>query len=380
MAEKKAKPKSSDGAEPALTFDQRLAELERIAAALESGDLGLEAALEQYKLGAGLLRSCRTEIESIRAQVQELSQTGSGPDRPFAGDPDLGGGSGLSIEQGSRTATPGAKPWSCAGWTGWTSVQATWRAPCGIRCWRAANASGRAWYGSGAASWVARCRRRSPAGAIEFVHTYSLVHDDLPCMDDDALRRGQPTTHVVFGEANAVLAGDGLLTLAFEVLAHGAGPALADMCRVLAQAAGPAGMVGGQHLDLEAEGQELDAEAVGTIHRLKTACLISAACELGALAAGADAARCAVAREYGRQLGLCFQAVDDLLDVTGAAPDLGKTPGKDEASGKATLVRALGLEGATARAREHAEAARAALAPLGLDPTSPCFTLVDWLL
>ncbi|MEZ6004356.1 MAG: exodeoxyribonuclease VII small subunit [Planctomycetota bacterium] len=92
MAEKKAKPKSSDGAEPALTFDQRLAELERIAAALESGDLGLEAALEQYKLGAGLLRSCRTEIESIRAQVQELSQTGSGPDRPFAGDPDLGGG------------------------------------------------------------------------------------------------------------------------------------------------------------------------------------------------------------------------------------------------------------------------------------------------
>ncbi|MEZ6004355.1 MAG: polyprenyl synthetase family protein [Planctomycetota bacterium] len=220
----------------------------------------------------------------------------------------------------------------------------------------------------------------APAGAIEFVHTYSLVHDDLPCMDDDALRRGQPTTHVVFGEANAVLAGDGLLTLAFEVLAHGAGPALADMCRVLAQAAGPAGMVGGQHLDLEAEGQELDAEAVGTIHRLKTACLISAACELGALAAGADAARCAVAREYGRQLGLCFQAVDDLLDVTGAAPDLGKTPGKDEASGKATLVRALGLEGATARAREHAEAARAALAPLGLDPTSPCFTLVDWLL
>ncbi|MEZ6021370.1 MAG: polyprenyl synthetase family protein [Planctomycetota bacterium] len=151
------------------------------------------------------------------------------------------------------------------------------------------------------------------------------------------------------------------------------------MCRVLAQAAGPAGMVGDNTSTWKPRARNSTPRRWGPSTGSRRLVLISAACELGALAAGADAARCAVAREYGRQLGLCFQAVDDLLDVT-AAPDLGKTPGKDEASGKATLVRALGLEGATARAREHAEAARAALAPLGLDPTSPCFTLVDWLL
>lgn len=195
-----------------------------------------------------------------------------------------------------------------------------------------------------------------PAVAIEMIHTYSLVHDDLPCMDDDDLRRGRPTCHVVYGEDQAVLVGDGLQALAFEVLGGSDHPRAADMVAVLARASGPAGMVGGQALDLAA-GADDDVDAVRDIHRMKTAALVGAAAELGALAAEAEEAQVEAARSFGLSLGLCFQAVDDVLDVVGDAKSLGKTPGKDAAADKATLVRELGLDGAREEARRHGEKA-----------------------
>ena len=194
--------------------------------------------------------------------------------------------------------------------------------------------------------------------AIECVHTYSLVHDDLPCMDDDDLRRGRPTTHKVYGEATAVLVGDALLTLAFETLAKGFPQATAaDAVLALARAAGPAGMVGGQALDLASEGQALSADAVRGIHDLKTAQLLAASAELGAIAGGASVELRATCRQFGHSLGLAFQAVDDVLDVTGDAATLGKTPGKDAEAQKGTLVAALGLDGARSEAERHASSA-----------------------
>lgn len=203
----------------------------------------------------------------------------------------------------------------------------------------------------------------APAVAIEMVHTYSLVHDDLPCMDDDDLRRGRPTCHVVYGEALAVLAGDALLTRAFELLGEVAGGA--RMCAVLARAAGPAGMVGGQVLDLSLAGSESGRVEVEEVHRLKTAALLSAACELGALAAEAPEHAVGAARDYGLALGRLFQVVDDLLDVTGEAGTLGKTPGKDAELDRATMVAALGFEGAREEATRLAETARTAARALG---------------
>jgi geranylgeranyl pyrophosphate synthase len=206
------------------------------------------------------------------------------------------------------------------------------------------------------------------AVAIECVHTYSLIHDDLPCMDDDALRRGRPTCHVVFGEALAVLAGDALLTWAFELVVRGpevsGGSGGAERARILARAAGPAGMVGGQVIDLAAPAV-LSRELVAEIHERKTAALFGASAELGACAAGANADECRLARSFGLALGRCFQAIDDVLDVTGDAATLGKTPGKDARAAKPTLVAALGLEGARAEAARQAECAREAALVLG---------------
>ncbi len=220
----------------------------------------------------------------------------------------------------------------------------------------------------------------APAVAIEWLHTYSLVHDDLPCMDDDDLRRGRATTHRVYGEATAVLVGDGLLTMAFEHLGAHGGPLAAEMVSLLARAAGPAGMVGGQHLDLQAEGQPVSLDGIREIHRLKTAALIACACELGAIAAQARPEVRAAAAQYGWALGLCFQAVDDCLDVTGEAAELGKTPGKDAATDKATLVQALGLSGAQEEARLRAEEALGAAQKAGFSPEGPGPALVHWLL
>jgi farnesyl diphosphate synthase len=203
-----------------------------------------------------------------------------------------------------------------------------------------------------------------PACAIEMVHTYSLIHDDLPCMDDDDLRRGRPTCHVVYGEALAVLAGDGLLTRALGYLADKGGRLAAQQVAVLARAAGEQGMVLGQALDLAQEGHVATAAGVREIHALKTGALLGAAVELGALAAEADPAPL---RPFGQALGLLFQAVDDVLDVTGEAALLGKTPGKDAAVEKATLVAALGLAGAREEVSELTNAALAAGEKLGWD-------------
>ncbi len=200
------------------------------------------------------------------------------------------------------------------------------------------------------------------AAALELVHTYSLVHDDLPCMDDDALRRGKPTCHVVHGEAMALLAGDALQTLGFEVVASrprgGAFAARrADAVLLLARAIGADGMAGGQALDLAASGrghEELRTAArLVEIHEKKTGRLLSAACELGAVLAGAGAARREAAARYGAALGVLFQIADDLLDVTATAAVLGKTVGKDEAQEKLTYVSVHGLDGAVAE-RERA--------------------------
>jgi farnesyl diphosphate synthase len=199
------------------------------------------------------------------------------------------------------------------------------------------------------------------AAAIEMVHSYSLIHDDLPAMDNDELRRGLPTCHVKFGEAVAVLAGDALLTRAFEVLAHPAthpDPRVrSDLVLELARSAGTDGMVGGQMLDLMAEHHSLEEEEVTRLQRLKTGSLIAFCCEAGALLAKAsDSARVAL-RAYAHDLGLAFQIVDDLLDVEGDEGEVGKKTGKDEAAGKATFVTLMGPERARAQSEMLAEQA-----------------------
>jgi geranylgeranyl pyrophosphate synthase len=184
------------------------------------------------------------------------------------------------------------------------------------------------------------------ACALELIHTYSLVHDDLPALDDDALRRGRPTSHVVFGEATAILAGDALLTLAFEVLASSG----AEAVRLVARAAGTRGMIGGQVRDIAAEGTDVSLEALERIHGEKTGALIRASCELGGLlAGGAPDAREALGL-YGERVGLAFQIADDLLDVEGTADRIGKPVGSDARHGKRTFASALGSGAARARA------------------------------
>jgi farnesyl diphosphate synthase len=204
------------------------------------------------------------------------------------------------------------------------------------------------------------------AAAVELIHAYSLVHDDLPCMDDDSLRRGKPTCHVVYGVATALLAGDALQSLAFSVVNGQRGPAADDACALLADAAGHAGMAGGQQLDLDATGAALDVDALTAMHRMKTGALIRAAVQLGARCGRGLADREASALDaYARAAGLAFQVVDDVLDVEGSAATLGKTAGKDVAQHKATFVTLLGLDEAKRHAKSLHEEARAALAPLG---------------
>lgn len=196
------------------------------------------------------------------------------------------------------------------------------------------------------------------AAALELVHCYSLVHDDLPAMDDDDLRRGQPTVHRKFDEATAILAGDAMLTLAFDVLAdpatHGDGAVRATLVAGLARGAGAAGMVAGQALDLAAA--DIDTPTAGFVRHvqaLKTGALITFACEAGARIAGADVDNIKALRAYGDHLGALFQITDDLLDVEGDAVTVGKAVGKDAEQGKATFVALLGLDGARKEARER---------------------------
>ena len=207
------------------------------------------------------------------------------------------------------------------------------------------------------------------ACAFELLHTYSLVHDDLPAMDDDDLRRGRPTCHVKFGEATAVLAGDALQTLAFQTIAEDESLDASLRVRLvaeLARAAGtPGGMVAGQAHDLAAESRaDVRGEELELIHRRKTGALIAAAARAGALVAGANPVEVEAVNAYAHDLGLLFQITDDLLDVTASASDLGKTPGKDARAQKATYPALYGMEAARARAREVYESACAALDPL----------------
>jgi geranylgeranyl pyrophosphate synthase len=213
-------------------------------------------------------------------------------------------------------------------------------------------------------------RRRTPASrteamtaacALEMLHTYSLIHDDLPAMDDDDLRRGQPTCHVAFGEATAILAGDALQALGFSLLARSGGPLAGELVRTVADAVGPAGMVGGQIHDLAAEGKAVTAADVRRIHTGKTARLLMAAVEAGALLGGGGARLRESLSAAARELGLAFQGADDILDCTAAGGELGKTVGKDAAAGKATWVRVEGLAKAERRARRHGERGLAGL-------------------
>ena len=206
------------------------------------------------------------------------------------------------------------------------------------------------------------------ACALEMVHTYSLIHDDLPCMDDDDLRRGRPTCHKVFGEATALLAGDSLLTLAFEILARDVEPreAAAGCVLALAAGAGPSGMAGGQMADLEAEGRtDITADGLEAIHSRKTGALLRASLRMGGIVAGADAEILRALDIYGQAVGLAFQIVDDLLDVQGDESKLGKRVNKDQGLGKWTYPGLLGLDGSRRRARELADEAIEALAVLG---------------
>jgi geranylgeranyl diphosphate synthase, type II len=200
------------------------------------------------------------------------------------------------------------------------------------------------------------------ACALELMHTYSLVHDDLPCMDDDDLRRGRPTCHKVYGEGMAVLCGDGLLTEAFAVLARSKS---VEMIAELAAAGGSCKLIGGQVLDLEGEGKALTLGELIRIHEAKTAALLTSSVRLGAMSAGADEAQMAALTKFGHDLGLAFQVIDDILDVTQTTENLGKTAGKDAAVAKVTYPSVMGLEESRAEAARLTAEALEALAIFG---------------
>jgi farnesyl diphosphate synthase len=223
-------------------------------------------------------------------------------------------------------------------------------------------------YATGTAFGADEASLDAPAAAVELIHAYSLAHDDLPAMDDDALRRGKPTVHVAFGEATAILAGDALQSLAFELLVDAtvAAEIRVDALRELAAAAGVRGMCGGQALDLEATGQALpDAVALQRLHALKTGALLRASVRMGARFASVDADIATRLDAFADALGLAFQIRDDLLDVEGDSATLGKTAGKDQAQAKATFPALLGVDGSRRRLRQLADGMDAALAPFG---------------
>ncbi len=206
------------------------------------------------------------------------------------------------------------------------------------------------------------------AGAVECIHTYSLVHDDLPSMDNDDFRRGRPTCHKVFGEGIAILAGDALLTVAFEIVARVKPPRrypLALILRELAVAAGSRRLIAGQVADLEAEGKKIDRRQLRYIHENKTAALLSASVRLGAMSANATAAQLRAITGFGRALGLAFQVIDDVLDVTQTSEKLGKSAGKDLTAQKATYPAVIGLEASRREAQRLTRSAHKSLAALG---------------
>ncbi|MBD9479762.1 polyprenyl synthetase family protein [Pseudoxanthomonas sp. PXM02] len=220
-------------------------------------------------------------------------------------------------------------------------------------------------YASGTLLGATEAALHAPAIAVELIHAYSLVHDDLPAMDDDDLRRGKPTVHIAFDEATAILAGDALQTRAFEQLAAAdAAPTLrVDWLATLAQASGAAGMCGGQALDIDATGTLQSLDDLQRMHALKTGALIRAAVRMGALAGGADDGTLARLDDFASALGLAFQVRDDILDIEASSAQLGKTAGKDVAQAKSTYPALLGMEGAKAKLAELDARMREALAP-----------------
>ena len=220
------------------------------------------------------------------------------------------------------------------------------------------------------------------AVAVELIHAYSLVHDDMPCMDNDVLRRGKPTVHVQFGQAQAMLAGDAMQALAFEVLTpddeSAVAPALqARLCALLARSAGHAGMAGGQAIDLASIGLALDEARLGDMHQRKTGALLQASVLMGAACGRTDARAWAALADFGAAIGLAFQVVDDILDVTQVSETLGKTAGKDEHHNKPTYVSLMGLAAAQRHAHSLREQAHAALAASGLADTARLAALAD---
>ena len=219
------------------------------------------------------------------------------------------------------------------------------------------------------------------AVAVELIHAYSLVHDDMPCMDDDVLRLGKPTVHVQYGQAQAMLAGDAMQALAFEVLTPDGdavpGALQARLCALLARSAGHAGMAGGQAIDLHSIGKPLDEAALRDMHRRKTGALLQACVLMGAACGVADARAWQALSDYGAAIGLAFQVVDDVLDVTQASETLGKTAGKDECQNKPTYVSLMGLQGARRHALALRDQAHAALAASGLADAARLALLAD---
>jgi geranylgeranyl diphosphate synthase, type II len=213
--------------------------------------------------------------------------------------------------------------------------------------------------------------KRSPtalaaAAAMELIHTFSLVHDDLPAMDDDDLRRGRPTNHKVFGEAMAILAGDAMVTMAFEVLSIDADPAvLPALVKELASAAGPSGMIGGQVLDMDLAHPPSTVPELQRLHRMKTGALLTAACRMGAIAAGASCEQVLALESFGKHVGLAFQIVDDLLDATATPEQMGKATGKDAAKGKVTYPVLMGVNASRHEADQQLSAALDAIAGFG---------------
>lgn len=220
------------------------------------------------------------------------------------------------------------------------------------------------------------------ACAVECIHTYSLIHDDLPCMDNDDFRRGKPTSHKVFGEGVAVLAGDALLTIAFEILARSEGSSryrMPALIRELATASGSFWLIGGQVADLEGEGEKIDGAQLKFIHQSKTAALLTASIRLGAMSANASEQKLASLTTFGKSLGLAFQVIDDILDVTQTSEKLGKSAGKDVAAQKATYPAIFGLEKSRKEARRLTNAALTALKPFG-DKAAMLREIADYLL
>ncbi len=225
-----------------------------------------------------------------------------------------------------------------------------------IESYRACRVAGR---GDEKSAWAA-------AAAMELVHTFSLIHDNLPAMDNDDLRRGRLTNHKVYGEAMAILAGDAMVPMAFEIIARDAQRGLVpELINELATATGPLGMIGGQVLDMEGERKALGLQELQELHRRKTGALLTCSCRLGAISAGADEKILAAISDFGRRLGLAFQIVDDVLDVTSTPEQLGKATNKDAGKGKNTYPVLLGLDASKAEAAKELRSALEAIRPLG---------------